>query len=116
MQIYTIVTQGVNEYTDAALIHRSSSGGHTSLNSLGLPFAQLLAIDEAARRAIHSGEHSAYALYLDELFYHSLRFKHGFDKHAQPNASYSAPMSSAPKAYYYSSVATILDNLGAATP
>ena len=111
MSIYATITQGVNEYGDAALVHRSSSGGHISLNSLGLPFAQLLAIDEAARRAIRSAHHAPYELYVDELFFHSLRFKYGFDKHALPNAAYNAPMSPSPGKYYCTTSSVILDNL-----
>ena len=71
-----------------------------SLNSLGLPFAQLLAIDEAARTAIRSKRHHRHELYVDNLFYHSLRFKYGFDKDSQPSAPYQAPMSSVPGKYY----------------
>lgn len=111
MSIYATITQGVNEYADPSLIHQSTSGAHISLNSLGLPFAQLLAIDEAARSAIRSGRHECHQLYVDELFFHSLRFKYGFDKHAQSSAAYSAPISSSPGRYYCTSAKTILDNL-----
>ncbi len=111
MSVYATITQGVNEYEDTALVHRSASGGHISLNSLGLPFAQLLAIDDAARSAIRCGDHERYELYVDNLFFHSLRFKFGFDKHAQPNSPYISPMSSSPRKYYCTSVKTILDNL-----
>jgi hypothetical protein len=111
MSVYATITQGVNEYADTSLIHRSPSGAHVSLNSLGLPFAQLLAIDEAARDAIRSGRHDRYELYVDDLFFHSLRFKYGFDKHAQPNSSYAAPMSASPGRYYCTSSEVILDNL-----
>ena len=111
MSVYATITQGVNEYADASLIHHSSLGSHVSLNSLGLPFAQLLAIDGAARDAIRSGRHGKYELYVDDLFFHSLRFKYGFDKHAQPNSSYVAPISTTPGTYYCTSADTILDNL-----
>ncbi|MFZ5761765.1 MAG: hypothetical protein ACOY8P_02415, partial [Thermodesulfobacteriota bacterium] len=111
MSIYAVITQGVNEYADPSLIHCSSAGNHISLNSLGLPFAQLLAIDEAARGAIRSGHHDRYELYVDDLFFHSLRFRYGFDKHAQLNSSYRAPLSNSPGKYYCTSVDTILSNL-----
>jgi hypothetical protein len=111
MSVYATITQGVNEYADAALIHRSSAGAHISLNSLGLPFAQLLAIDEAARGAIRAGRHGRYDLYVDDLYFHSLRFKYGFDKHAQPSSSYVAPMSTSPGKYYCTSADAILSNL-----
>jgi hypothetical protein len=111
MSIYATITQGANEYGDTALIHRSTTGAHISLNSLGLPFAQLLAIDEAARQAIRAGSHGAHELYIDDMFFHSLRFKYGFEKHDQPSAPYTAPMSTAPGRYYCTSVESILANL-----
>lgn len=111
MDIYATISQGVNEYADQSLLHRSASGGHVSLNSLGLPFAQLLAIDDAVRVAIRSGAHKPYELYIDELFFRSLRLKYGFDKRGQPSANYQAPMSSAIGTYYCSSAKTILGNL-----
>ncbi|MCV2357316.1 hypothetical protein LNV09_24490 [Paucibacter sp. B2R-40] len=111
MSVYATITQGVNEYEDKSLIHRSTAGGHVSLNSLGLPFAQLLAIDEAARGAIRSKEHFPFELYVDEMFFHSLRFKYGFDKHAQPSAPYIAPMSSTPGKYYCTTAQVLLENL-----
>ncbi len=111
MPVYATITQGANEYADSSLIHHSQAGNHVSLNCLGLPFAQLLAIDEAAREAIRSEHHDPYALYVDDLFFHSLRFKNGFDKHALPHSSYKAPMSTTPGQYYCASVEDILDNL-----
>ncbi len=116
MSIYATITQGMNEYEDTSLIHQSSGGAHVSLNSLGLPFAQLLAIDDAARNAIRCGHHERYELYVDDLFFHSLRFKYGFDKHAQPNAPYIAPMSASPGKYYCTTASTILDNLNPTPP
>jgi hypothetical protein len=76
-----------------------------------LPFAQLLAIDEATRTAIRLKRHDPFDLYADDMFFHSLRFKYGFDKHAQPSGTYSAPMSASPRKYYCASAKTILDNL-----
>lgn len=111
MSVYATITQGVNEYEDNSLIHRSPKGGHVSLNSLGLPFAQLLAIDEAARTAIRSKQHAPFELYVDEMFFHSLRFKYGFDKHTQPSAQYMAPMSSTPSKYYCTAAQVLLANL-----
>ncbi len=111
MSVYAAITQGVNEYDDTSLLHVSNSGNHISLNSLGLPFAQLLAIDEAARRAIRAGAHAPHELYIDEQFFHSLRFRSGFDKNAQPQAQYDAPMSSVQRAYYYLDSNTVLSNL-----
>lgn len=110
MSVYATITQGVNEYGDQSLIHHSPAGAHVSLNSLGLPFAQLLAIDEVVRNAIRSKEHAPYELYVDEMFFHSLQLKYEFDKNAQPNAPYDAPMSSIPGKYYCTTVQTLLKN------
>jgi hypothetical protein len=111
MPIYGVIAQGVNEYEDTSLIHTSSAGNHISLNSIGLPFAQLLAIDEAARNGIRVGLHLPSELYIDEHFYHSLRFRYGFDKHAVQTAQYRAPMSAVPRTYYAVNSTTILSNL-----
>lgn len=111
LRIYAAITQGLNEYYDQTLLHISNSANHVCLNSLGLPFAQLLAIDDAVRHAIRQGIHDRADLYIDDLFYHSLRFRYGFDKHAQLSASYRAPLSGIPSAYYYCSFETILNNL-----
>lgn len=109
--IYAAITQGLNEYYDQSLLHISKSANHVCLNSLGLPFAQLLAIDDAVRTAIRYDAHAPADLYVDEQFYHSLRFQYGFDKHAQPSASYHSPLSGVPSTYYCCSFETILTNL-----
>jgi hypothetical protein len=44
LRIYAALTQGLNEYYDQSLIHVSQSANHVCLNSIGLPFAQLMAI------------------------------------------------------------------------
>lgn len=111
MNVYATVAQGINEYTDHTLLHRSNSGGHISLNSLGLPFAQLLALDDAARCAIRNGLHDRYELYIDRLFFQSLRLKNELYKRELPVASYQVPMSSAPGTYYCTSARAVLKNL-----
>lgn len=78
LEIYAVITQGSNEYYGDSLLHISSTKNHISLNSLGLPFAQTQAIEHCARAAIKSSIHPANDLYLDESFYHSLRFKFTF--------------------------------------
>lgn len=75
-----------------------------------------LAIDDAARSAIRCGDHDRYELYVDDLFFHSLRFKYGFDKHAQPNTPCIAPMSATLGKYYCTTASTILDNLDPTPP
>jgi hypothetical protein len=114
--IYAAIAQGVNEYHDTQLLHRSDAGNHVSLNSLGLPFAQILSIDGAARSAIRSGAHPGAELYMDEAFYHSLRFRHGFDKTRLPSAPYIAPLTPVTSRYVYADRRTILENLNSSAP
>ena len=115
LPIYAAIAQGVNEYEDPDLIHTSRSGNHISLNSLGLPFAQLLAMDDAVRSAIRAKRHQPSELYMDEHVYHSLRFRHGFEKHLEPHAPYSSPMSETPGEYFFMSADRVLSNLEDAT-
>lgn len=97
---YACITQGFNEYSDGKVIHRSAKGNHISLNSLGLPFAQLLSVDQAAHQAIKSEKHGPYQLYLDSNYYRSLQWRHEFDRDAQPAGRYHSPMSRCSSKYY----------------
>jgi hypothetical protein len=81
------------------------------LNSLGIPFAQLLAIDEAVRNSIKERTHQAFELYMDGKFFHSLRLQHTFDKNTVGKNLYRARMMSGECTYYYAQLRTILDNL-----
>lgn len=111
LNCYCCITQGFNEYSDGQVIHTSLEGRHISLNSLGLPFAQLIGIDEGVRKAIRSGRHAAAELYLDALYYRSLRWKFEFDRDGQPSGSYDSPLSHQPGQYYCLSIATTRANL-----
>ncbi|MBW4093471.1 MAG: hypothetical protein HIU82_20585 [Proteobacteria bacterium] len=111
LEIYAIVTQDSNEYYDDRLLHISSTHNHISFNSLGLPFAQTQAIEHCARAALKSGIHPAADAYLDESFYHSLRFKHGFAKNEEPKFPYTAPMATGPSYYFPVSFQMLADNL-----
>ncbi|QLC23968.1 hypothetical protein HFP57_02250 [Parasphingopyxis algicola] len=111
LPIYAVVSQGYNEFYHHELIHRSVSGNHISLNSLGLPFAQLQSIESAARKAIRAGEHDPAQLYMDDHFFRSLRMKFEFDKDKEPKNPYLAPMSSDPGEYVRSSFSRVIDNL-----
>ena len=73
LSIYAVFTQGNNEYYEDELLHVARSGNHISFNSLGLPFAQIQAIDHRAREACKVGVHPRADAYLDESFYYSLR-------------------------------------------
>lgn len=70
--VYGVFTQGANEFSEERLMHVAETGNHVCLNSFGGPFADLKAIEEAARRALRAGRHGPAELYLDKRFYHSL--------------------------------------------
>jgi len=111
LDIYAVITQGSNEYYDDGLLHISGSGNHISLNSLGLPFAQTFAIEHAAREAFKADKHPRADVYIDESFYHSLRFKSEFDKNREPKFSYTAPMTTGDSHYFPVSFRLLADNL-----
>lgn len=111
LNCYACITSGFNEYTDGKVIHSSLSGNHISLNSLGLPFAQLKNIDESANRAIKSRVHAPYQLYLDSNYYRSLQWVYGFDRDGQPEGIYASPMSSQPSKYYCLNLDLVRANL-----
>lgn len=110
MVVYAIVAQGSNEYYDDGLLHISATRNHVSLNSLGLPFAQLMAIESAVREAIRKGVHPPTEVYMDENFFRSLRLSHNFDMSGRPKHAYVAPMASGPSYYFLESRQTLLDN------
>jgi hypothetical protein len=113
LSVYAIVTQGRNEFYRDELMHVSSAGNHISLNSLGLPFAQLQAIEHAARAAIRGGDHGPAELYMDDHFFHSLKWQDGFEKHKEPVHAYLAPMADHPCEYVLSSFRRVIDHLRA---
>ena len=106
-----MVTQGRNEFYRDELIHVSSAENHISLNSLGLPFAQLQAIEHAARSAIKQCKHGPAELYMDDQFFRSRRLQYSFDKQKEPIHPYRVPMASRPCAYALSSFQRIVDNI-----
>jgi hypothetical protein len=111
LKIYAVLTQGSNEYYGEALLHISKSQNHICLNSLGVPFAELLAIEIAAKEAFKSGVHPPMQVYMDEQFYHSLQFKYEYEKNEKPKNTYSAIMKSHEPNYYYASCDVLIENL-----
>lgn len=111
LSIYAVLTQGSNEYYDDSLLHISDSKNHISLNSLGIPFAQLMSIDGAVRSAIRQKLHKRAELYMDKHYYYSLRFKRGFDKNAVGKYTYKEKMMGTPSTYYFASREHISGNL-----
>ncbi len=102
LEVYCVFAQGSNEFYNDALTHISCSGNHISLNSLGLPFAQIMLIEKAARKAISEGEHGRHELYMDEDFFHSLQFENYSSRELVKSGTYSQKMSSAPGRYFFS--------------
>ena len=101
LEIYGVLAQGSNEYYDDPLLHISPAKNHISLNSLGLPFAQISLIEGAARKAIRAGEHPPMEIYMDSDLFHSLMFKNYERKDSWPSAPYKPKMTSEPGRYYY---------------
>lgn len=111
LRCYTVLTQGYNEYYSDELLHIAATRNHVCLNSLGVPFAQLTAIDNAVRYAIHSRKHPPAEIYLDETFYRSLNLRYEYNKNARSKSDYVDVMSGNLGHYYYADVRTILENL-----
>jgi hypothetical protein len=114
LETYATVAQGYNLYEDSNLLHLA--GNHLSLNSLGLPFAQVMAIEGAARAAIRARTHAPNELYLDENFYHSLRFDLNRGKPVLPKAPYISRMGDSDCYYFYSDRETVLRSLDSVPP
>ena len=111
LEVYTVVTQGRNEFYSQELIHISPSHNHISLNSLGIPFAQLQAIEHAARAASKLGEHPRATLYMDDQFFHSLKWKHDYNKNAERKYPYIAPMTAYSCNYIAADILDVLKRL-----
>jgi hypothetical protein len=100
LSTYAVLAQGSNEYYKESLLHISASENHVCLNSLGLPFSQLMEIDDAARRAIREKIHGPFELYMDEHYYHSLGFEYGFEKWKVDHFEYAVKMKASPSSYF----------------
>lgn len=111
LDIYAILTQGSNEYYEDSLTHISDSENHICLNSFGIPFAQLIAIDNAVSSAIKEDTHKPSELYMDEHFLNSLNFIPGFDKHSFGKYKYEDKMTGSLRNYYCVGWAQLLENL-----
>lgn len=115
LKAYAVIAQGGNEYYEDNLLHISGSKNHISLNSLGIPFAQIMEIEAAARKALKTGIHKPAELYMDEKYYRSLKLKYEFDKNNRPSNSYSSKMIDGGCKYFYADADVILNNLKKST-
>ncbi len=94
LRTYAVLVQGANEYYQDPLLHISSSRNHVSLNSPGLPFVQILAIDAAVRKAIRAGDHGPFDLYIDSDCLHSLDLELDFKREELATGNYRTKMAS----------------------
>lgn len=98
---YGVFTQGANEFSsDPTLLHIAASSNHVCLNSLGAPFADLKAIDSAARQAIRRGDHIRHELYLDSSFYYSLRDRPADHRGQSTEFPYVTSIRQSPATYF----------------
>ena len=111
LEIYGVFAQGANEYYDDPLLHISLSQNHISLNSLGLPFAQIQIIENAARKAIREKKHGRSEIYMEEDLFHSLQFDDYDIKAKWPNAPYKQKLTPEPGSYYFGSCSDFLGSL-----
>jgi hypothetical protein len=115
LDVYAILTQGSNEYYEDQLLHISKSNNHICLNSLGLPFAQLMAIDNSAYSAIRAGTHTPSEVYIDAQLLHSLRLKFQFNKKSFRKYSYHHKMMRSGGHYYCIEFKKLSDNIDSKT-
>lgn len=106
LDTYAVLAQGSNEFSE--LVHLSDAGNHLSLNSLGLPFAQIQSIDHAVRSALRTARHSPAEVYMDETVLHSLQLRFDFDRTALRRGQYSAPLAGGHAYYVMASRAELL--------
>ncbi len=111
LDIYAVIAQGSNEYYDDALLHISKTENHISLNSFGVPFAQLLEIESAAKKNLDDNRHIGFELYLDEQYFSSLQYKFMFDKNKIINHQYESKILNRDCTYYCTSLKEILNAL-----
>lgn len=70
---YATLAQGNNDLFGDELFHSALTGNHISLNSLGLPFAQIASIEQQARRNIRKKIHEPQELYIDRPLFWSMK-------------------------------------------
>jgi len=112
LNIYAVLTQGSNLYYNDPDLHISESRNHICLNSLGLPFADLMSIDAAVKSALKSNIHPPSEIYMEEKYFHSLNINRKLrDTVMQNKNSYHNKMTNLPSYYYYYECDSILNNI-----
>lgn len=111
LNVYAVLAQGSNAYYQDSLLHISDTRNHISLNSLGLPFAQLQSIEGAARKALRNHVHEPSEVYMDEHFFYSLKFRRGFQANSCGSSAYKEPLLGGERTYFFSDCRYILENL-----
>ncbi len=112
LKIYGIFTQGSNEYYDDPLLHISKTKNHICLNSLGTSFAELMAIERTARKAIRDSVHAENEIYMDRQYFNSLKLSHEFKTNGCGQNEYHSIMNEkVAKKYFYSSCDDLVANL-----
>ena len=108
LSVYAVLTQGDNVYDDDPLSQTSTAGNHISLNSLGLPFAQLQSIEKAAREC--SKDFGRAELYMEESFFRSLR-PVGFQLTSCRRHCYQEPLTGREGFFYSANCQEVIENL-----
>jgi hypothetical protein len=111
LKCYAILSQGHNQFYDNELVHTSKLGHHISLNSLGLPMAQIFAIEMAAKSAAKAGRHPYAEIYMDENLFRSLKLDYSFDKRTVDKHPYRPPLAGYPCEYILADSAFLKANL-----
>lgn len=115
LESYGIFAQGSNEFYFDNLLHISKSGNHISLNSLGIPFAQLLEIDADVRKKHTDSERKMANLYIDSCFFNSLKL-HYTHKDKFPQSKYESKIMKRDGVYRYTNCKAILTALSVSDP
>jgi hypothetical protein len=110
LRTHCVLSQGSNEYYNDPLSHRSDSGNHMCLNTLGLPFTQLWAIGKAVKENVNEKRHPFAEMYVDEQLYHSLQLRFDFPNRRPEKYPYQCKMVGT--GYYYcAQCQELLENL-----
>jgi hypothetical protein len=109
LSVYAAIAQGANPYHGTDLLHVSKAGNHVSLNSLGIPFEQVTAIEAAAKNAIRERIIHGHELYMDSLFFRSFRMKDNSGRDEFGCLPYSSKILSRAGTFHFANCRALLD-------